>query len=80
MEIALVLVTGALCIACFFVGVRTGQKVSRGEDVKLPDLGEIKREREARKEEDAERDRLNTILENLDNYDGTGHGQKDIPR
>lgn len=80
MEIALVLVTGALCIACFFIGVRTGQKVSRGEDVKLPDLGEIKREHDAKKEEDKERDRLNTILENLDNYDGTGHGQKDIPR
>lgn len=80
MEIALVLVTGALCMACFFIGVRTGQKVSRGEEVKLPNLGDIKREHDAKKEEDKERDRLNTILENLDNYDGTGYGQKDIPR
>ena len=80
MEIALVLVTGALCMACFFIGVRTGQKVSRGEEVKLPNLGDIKREHDAKKEEDKERDRLNTILENIDNYDGTGYGQKDIPR
>lgn len=80
MEILLVLTTGALCLACFFVGVRTGQKVSKGEDVKLPNLGEIKRERDERIEADRERDRLNTIMENIDNYDGTGHGQKDIPR
>lgn len=80
MEIALVLVTGTLCIACFFIGVRTGQKVSRGEDVKLPSLGEIKREHDAKKKEDKDREKLDITLENLDNYDGTGRGQKDIPR
>ena len=80
MEILLVLTTGALCIACFFIGVRTGQRVSRGQDIKIPTIAEVKREREEKREADLERDRLNTILENIDNYDGTSVGQKDIPR
>ena len=82
MEILLVLITGALCVACFFVGAKVGRTVSNGERVELPkvDLGKAKRERQERKEADIEQEKYNTILENIERYDGTPSGQKDIPK
>lgn len=76
----LILVVGALCVACFFIGARVGQAASRGENITLPDIGKAKRERQERKEADREQERYNTILENIERYDGTSSGQKDIPR
>ena len=82
MEILLVLTTGALCIACFFVGAKVGQKVSRGEDITLPKIDPMQpiREMQERKEADREKERMEAILRNIDNYDGTEQGQEDIPR
>lgn len=80
MEILLVLVTGALCVACFFIGAKVGQTASRGENITLPDPVKAKRERQERKDADREQERYNTILENIERYDGTPTGQKDIPR
>jgi len=81
MEIIIaVLVTGALCIACFFIGAKVGQTASRGENIALPDIGKAKRELQERKEADKEQKRYNAILENIERYDGTASGQKDIPR
>ena len=82
MELLLmVLCTGAMCIVCFLIGASTGQKVSKGEDIKLPTLNpmEAYREREAKREARMEQDRLETIMQNIENYDGTANGQKDVP-
>ena len=46
MEALTILVIGALCIACFFVGAKVGQKVSKGEEVELPSLDPMKAIRE----------------------------------
>jgi hypothetical protein len=69
-------------MACFFLGAKVGQKVTRGEEIKLPkiDPAAAHREREDRKAAEKEQKRLATILENLENYDGTARGQKDVPR
>lgn len=82
MEIALVIVVGILCIVCFIVGAKVGQKVVKGESVELPNLDPFKayREHEARKEQREEQERVNTILQNIDRYDGTSNGQNDVPR
>ena len=82
MEILLVLTTGALCVACFFVGARVGQKVSKGEDIKLPKIDPMQpiRERQERKAAEREQERFDAILRNIDSYDGTEQGQEDIPR
>lgn len=82
MEILLVLVTGALCSACFFIGAKVGQTVSRGEKIELPKIDPMQpiRERQERKQEERERERYEAILRNIDNYDGTEQGQEDIPR
>ena len=78
----LILVVGALCIACFFVGAKVGQTVSQGEKLELPEIDPLKpiRDMQARKEEERERERYEAILRNIDNYDGTAQGQEDIPR
>ena len=81
MEVLLMLSTGAMCILCFMVGARVGQKVSRGEEVKLPVVNpmEIARERQSKQEAQREQDRLDAIMRNIENYDGTSNNQEDVP-
>jgi hypothetical protein len=80
--ILLILTVGALCVACFFVGAKVGQKVSRGETIETPRIDPFGafREREERKEQQREQERIDTILRNIESYDGTGSGQEDVPR
>lgn len=85
MEALLLLTMGAMCILCFIVGARVGQKAVRGEEIKVPTVtiptpAEAYREREARREAQREADRMATILENIERYDGTSAGQTDVPR
>lgn len=82
MEILIILTVGALNIACFFIGAKVGQTVAKGKEIEMPTIDPIKalREREARKEAEAKQDTVNTILENIERYDGTARGQKDVPR
>jgi hypothetical protein len=80
MEILLVIAVGAMCIGCFLIGAKVGQTVSKGESIELPSANpfESYRKNEARKMAQEERDRINTILRNVDNYDGTGRGQEEV--
>ena len=82
MEILLTLTVGALCIGCFVIGAKVGQTVSKGEALELPSVNpfEIHRKHEAQKEAQMERDRIDTIMRNIENYDGTGKGQEDVGR
>jgi hypothetical protein len=41
---------------------------------------EAVREHTAKKEAEYQQSKIDTILSNIDSYDGTGNGQKDIPR
>ena len=81
MEIALVVAVGATNIICFLLGAKLGQTVSKGEEIKLPTINplEAHREREAKKEAQMEQDRIDTIMRNIEGYDGTGRGQEDVP-
>jgi hypothetical protein len=78
----LILITGTLNAVCFYIGAKVGQKVVKGEPIELPTLNpmQVIREREERKEAEREQDKLDTILENIENYNGTSAGQKDVPR
>ena len=82
MEILLVLTTGALCAFCFFIGAKVGQTVSKGETIKTPTVNPIKamREHNAKKEAEMEQDRIETIMKNIEAYDGTTRGQEEVPR
>lgn len=65
-------------VACLIVGAKIGQKAYRGEEIKLPDpvakAQSFKELQEQKKEQEA----IDTMLYNIDVYDGTGLGQKDI--
>lgn len=81
MEVLLILTTGCLCCLCFVLGVRVGQKVSKGEEVKLPEIDPMKavQARRAKKEAEREKERIDAILRNIDAYDGTPNNQEDVP-
>ena len=78
--IILILGIGIMNILCFLIGAKTGQKVVKGEDVTLPTINPVQainnyqEDRRQKKEEE----NFNINLENIENYDGTGLGQKDF--
>lgn len=78
--IILVLLMGGMNLLAFLIGARTAQKADRGEEIRLPSINPMEAYREHRERVEAhkEQERFNTMLENIDNYDGTGTGQKDI--
>lgn len=82
MEIILVLVVGALNIACFFVGAKVGQTVAKGKDIESPSINPLDFVQKQREKKEAERKktRIETIMRNIDNYDGTSAGQEEVPR
>lgn len=81
MEVLLLLVMGAVNIACFMIGARVGQKVTKGEEVKLPTVNpmELVQEQREKRAAQEERNKLDTIQRNIERYDGTAYGQEDVP-
>ena len=81
-SIILVIVTGAMCIWSFMFGAKVGQAAATGEAIALPNpveaVKEHKEKKEAQKEAEREQARIDAILRNIDNYDGTGYGQEDV--
>jgi predicted house-cleaning noncanonical NTP pyrophosphatase (MazG superfamily) len=85
METILLVITIALmCIICFITGVKTGQKVVKGETVELPNLNPVKaikkeiKEYKENKEYEAENEYYKAILHNADAY-GTNKEQVKVP-
>lgn len=81
METILLIATiSILNIVCFFIGAKVGQKVVKGEELKTPNLNPVKaiEEYKETKEYKENQERFNTMLDNINNYDGTGIGQRDI--
>lgn len=81
MDALTILALGFINLACFLMGAKVGQTVSRNETVELPTMNpvEIYRKNAAKREAQKEQNRLDTILQNIENYDGTGRGQADVP-
>ena len=80
MEILLVLAVGTLNVVCFLFGAKVGMSVVKGEPIELPSLNPIKayREREDHKQAERAQNKLSTIMQNIEAYDGTGANQKDV--
>lgn len=71
----------ALNMFSFVLGAKIGQKVVNKEEINvLPNPAEVIREHQAKVELSREEERNKIIMENIDAYDGTGIGQKDIPK
>jgi hypothetical protein len=82
MEVLLLLVMGVTNILCFMIGAKVGQKVVKGEEVELPTLDPLKsyREHQDRKEAQQVQKAVDVIMQNIEAYNGTADGQKDVPR
>ena len=82
MELLTVLATGAMCVACFLLGAKVTQAASKGEKIATPNINPFKavKEHQERREAEKEQDKVNTILHNIESYNGTEYGQKDVPR
>ncbi len=80
--IVLIAIVGTLNIVCFFIGAKVGQKVVKGEPIKGPKINPVTIYNEHKEKEEVkkERDKINTILNNIERYDGTSAGQEDVPR
>ena len=76
----LLAIAGLTNIACFVIGAKVGQTVVKGETIETPTVNPVKayREHQAQKEADIERNRYDTILRNIDNYDGTSYGPEEV--
>jgi len=79
--IALLFLFGIFIILAYTLGLKNGQKLKNDEEIKMPEINPVKIVRneietfEQKKKQDA----YDTMMANIDNYDGTGLGQKDIP-
>ena len=83
MEILLCTIFGVFILLSFVIGVRIGQKVNNDEPIRLNPvraIDEYKEEKEVKRQIKEAESKLNVMLDNIDTYDGTGLGQKDIPR
>ena len=80
MEILTILVTGTLCCVCFLIGAKVGQTVAQGKEIEVPSVNPMQaiRERQNRQEAEMEQSKIDTIMRNIERYDGTGHGQEDV--
>lgn len=76
----LIVSIGLMNVLCFLIGARTGQKVVKGEEVTLPNINLVQAAKsyEERRQAEIEEDNFNTMLENIENYNGTSLGQKDL--
>ena len=68
---------GLMNLCCFLAGVWAGC-LRRGEKPLLPELRHVSRERREKQQAQAQQERLLTVLQNIECYDGTPHGQKDV--
>ena len=78
--IALLFLFGVFIILAYTLGLKNGQKLKNNEEIKIPEINPVKIVRNEIEtfEQKKKQDVYDTIMDNIDNYDGTGLGQKDI--
>lgn len=79
-NLILIMAVGVICIGCFLVGAKVGQKVVRGETINIapPKFENLLKDKEDRKQAELEAQKLGTIMQNLEKYDGTSFGQEEV--
>lgn len=78
--ILIIATVGTLCIACFFVGAKVGQAVAKGDKLEAPNPIKAIEEHREKKEARKEQDRIDVIMQNIESYNGTSVGQKEVPK
>lgn len=83
MKLYEVIILCAFNLISFIVGAKIGQSSSKGKNIVLNPVKAIKEDIEESKHEKKEslkRKKIDTMLQNIDNYTGSGLGQKEIPK
>lgn len=72
---------GVFILIAYSLGLKNGQKLSKSEEVIVPELNPVKAiQKEIETvEEKKKQEAFDLMMSNIDNYDGTGLGQKNIP-
>lgn len=80
-SILLCTIFGVFILVAYSLGLKNGQRISKNEEVVVPNVNPIKviTEEKERTEEKKKQEAYEIMMSNIDNYDGTGLGQKDIP-
>ena len=81
MEILLVVLSMFYTVShifCLIIGVKIGQKVVQGKEVTVPNPITAIKEYQEEKQQSEEEERTRTMLENIENYNGTELGQRDV--
>lgn len=68
-------VSAITCITAYTLGLIAGQRLSKGKEIKL-----FEPPKKVDKQEVKEVENYKTMIENIDNYDGTSIGQKPLRR
>lgn len=80
--IILAVAVTALCMLSMWFGAYLGQKVRDGEKIEPPHPVEAFKEhiekKAAEREHDKEQRKIDTIMRNIETYDGTSNGQEDV--
>ena len=78
-----VIILCAINLISFAVVAKIGHGRIRGREITFNPVKAIKndlKENKINKKEDLRRRKIETALENIENYNGTGLGQKEIPK
>lgn len=80
--ILLIVAVALINVLSFTIGAKIGQKVVKGEKIELPKVNpmEVYREHQEKKALAEEVDKIETIMRNIERYDGTEAGQEDVPK
>lgn len=80
--ILLIVAVALINVLSFTIGAKIGQKVVKGEKIELPKVNpmEVYREHQEKKALAEELDKIETIMRNIERYDGTEAGQEDVPK
>lgn len=65
------------------IGVKIGLSAANNKEITINPIKayqEHKEEKKAQREADLKERQMKTMLQNIDNYDGTDFGQQEIPR
>ena len=79
--VLLIIAMALINVLSFTIGAKVGQKVVKGEKIELPKVNpmEVYKEHQSKKAAEEEINKLDTIMRNIERYDGTAAGQEDVP-
>ena len=82
MEVLVLLAFGAYGAVAFLLGAIVVQKAIGGKPIELPKVNPMEKikEHKERKEAEKQQEWKDAVLRNIEAYDGTSVGQKDVPR